>query len=197
MAQGFKVECSSSFRTVATRFRYEEKQIMGATMMRFVRSAQIAARMEARQQLMEMVYRAPLPKSVRPRRGSIHGGALSRNTYLEVMQRRRGDTYKAVRYGPVVPMGGNLTYGETKTDITAFGSGDRPGVKIYYPYILNRGRNDIEYNPRPYWTVMYRIMAARVKELGGVELKNMKTGFSKGYGFMNVSMPTDEGGSEI
>jgi len=45
---------------------------------------------------------------------------------------------------------------------------------FYYPAILNRGRSDIHYYPRPFWAATASVMKIRYRQQGALALRELK-----------------------
>lgn len=103
---------------------------------------------EARHQLDTLVYKAALPPSAGPG------------------YERSGRTRRAVSKRPIIteslPGGrGEMVTGEVFVDRNI---ANRDG--FYYPAVLNRGRTDIRYWPRPFWSATKALIKVRYEKHG-------------------------------
>jgi hypothetical protein len=103
---------------------------------------------EARHQIDTLVYKAP----------------RSASGY-----ERTGDTRQAIskKAGPTFVPG----YGATGTIHVDQSVANRKG--FYYPFILNRGRTDIRYYPRPFWSATKAVMRVRLGAQGRIALRQL------------------------
>ena len=154
---GIKTEVSPEFKRTAQRFQYSSRQIVGDTMARLVSSAATAAKKEAQNQLMSLVYNAKLPDSV-----------SDSAAYLET--RRTGRAFRAVTKDPVKVAG---MASEASVRVAKENFDD-----YYYALILNYGGRGINYRARPFWTNTERTMRARFLLMGRLALKSISAGLA-------------------
>jgi hypothetical protein len=151
---GAGIELSAGWsRNIA---RFGAGNLMAKTIMHNdVLMAASEGRREAQRLLDLYVYQAPLPTSA------------------GVGYQRTGKTRRAVSIRGASWAGLGVSAGVYVAKDIA----NRLG--FFYPFILNRGRTDINYAPRPFWTQMKALMRARRRAQGLRALREIKAAFSR------------------
>jgi len=103
---------------------------------------------EARHQLDTLVYKAPISASGYVRTGNTRAAVSKKGS---------------VTWSP--------TSGATGTIHVDQAVANRNG--FYYPAVLNRGRTDIRYYPRPFWTATGAVMRVRYERQGRTALRQL------------------------
>jgi hypothetical protein len=167
MPLGMKVIADPKFTAVVTRWRERSNLIAGAEIGTLVRSAANAAKVEARLNLKDLVYTAPLPPSAR------RIWPANPDKYLAMDAggwhgRRTGHIWRATKTRTVSPMVADMFI-----DSSDSAMGDAP---FYYAWILNFGGTKINYPSKPFFSITVKVMRARFYGMGGVTLGRMKGG---------------------
>lgn len=138
----------ASFRRVVNRYRDSPTRV--ALVQRgLVAWAMTEGVRQAQRFIDQLVYNAPIPRS---------GYRRTRATRRAISKREGISWYRGVGAG-----------GEIHVDRFV---ANRDG--FYYPAILNRGRSDIRYYPRPFWSATAAVMRVRYREHGEAALRELK-----------------------
>lgn len=162
------------FRATVLRFKYEAKPIVDRGIRRTILSLQFAAIGEARGQLKELVYDAPLPKSVYSTYGADPEAKPFWTPEQYMAVRRLGKVWKAVIKDPIVGRGMDA-YGDVKVSRS---SANAEG--LYYAWILNAGSDTVgpkrtgHYAARPFWTITKDRMRIRARSVALPQLTGIK-----------------------
>jgi hypothetical protein len=151
---GAGIEMSSNWSRQLARFG-EGNRIARQIMEQEVVTAAGQGRQEALRLLDHFVYQAPEPTSSRTGRG------------------RSGRTRQAVKIRGSSFAGAMVTAGVYVDPAVANRNG------FFYPFILNRGRTDVHYAARPFWTQMIALMRPRRRAQGLLALAQIKLAFAR------------------
>jgi hypothetical protein len=143
-----------AFRKVVDRYKRAPSKV-SLVQRGLIAWAMQEAEKEAKHQLDTLVYQAPV---------SVSGYVRTGHTRVAVTAK-----------GPAVYVPGMGASGTIHVDPAG---ANRKG--FYYPFILNRGRTDIRYYPRPFWTATRVIMKVRYTRQGRVALKELAQGLRVG-----------------
>lgn len=137
----------AAFARVVNRFKNAAEKT-GLVQCGLIEWAMTQGIQEAQHQIDTLVYKAPISKS-----GYVRTGA----------------TRSAItRQGSASLTAAGGASGTIHVDPTM---ANRQG--FYYPAVLNRGRTDVDYYPRPFWTATKAIMRVRYDAQGRVALRQL------------------------
>lgn len=160
---GWKIEVSPEFSRVANRFRIDSPILMAETFREAIKAMQHMARKEMRNHLAALVYFNELP-------ASVMNGKISREYYLEVMRRRRGTVFNAIKNDAPHAVAPRTWEGRTYLDMKDFAS-----FNNYYARVLNFGHiSSPHYEARPYFDRTVTTMKAYAGVLAAQATKNAR-----------------------
>jgi hypothetical protein len=145
---GWKIEVSPSFEIVAKRFKLASPMLVAKSMEGVIIALQLSAKKELETQLMHLVYNNDLPEAVTT-------GKISRERYLEIMKRRQGMIFKAIKMSKPVPEGVKNWSGKVYIDRNEIQG-------YYYARVLNFGhQGSPNMTARPFFDITVKVMKAR------------------------------------